>query len=565
MAKANLKRISLLFLVSVIMILPFLMVGQLGVHSDWSFHAARVQQLYLNIQRGHWFTYIGTDTFSKVGNANFIFYPVVFLYPWALLKFIFSPITAYLLYVWLLFFATLLIAFFCMQSFNKHQTEQSMYFAIIYAIVPYHLYLTLSNYVLGEAQAYTFIPLVMLGMYNLLYKKKWIMLAVGMSFMAYCHYVSLFISIELCAAILVIYWIQERKITLLPIINILKAIGLFLALSLWQFIPLITDYFHKGLVRPTSGFMLMESAGDFVVSAINNDALNRGGIGLLLLIAIMVGWKQINRNSVYMWIYTLGVLLTWMITTAFPWKYLVKTPLSIIQFPYRYTSFAAFFLAIVLSKLLFNVRFDKLQRLTKSVLIGIILLSLYGGSVYNDFSRNRGHVPGVSKLTHARRGSYTTLRDAKDTPLLVDNRHYNDQFSYGALYGETDYMPMTAYNHSKSVLNRKIITNDKNDLKNSTSSSSANKISYQINLKEKSQVDLPVLVYKHTQVKVDGHLVPVKSSNRGTVMVNLKKGQQTVSVTYKTSKTQVAMIGISLIGWIAIIITSTYHNQKQLM
>lgn len=117
MIKANLKRISLLFLVSVIMILPFLMVGQLGVHSDWSFHAARVQQLYLNIQRGHWFTYIGTETFSKVGNANFIFYPVVFLYPWALLKFIFSPITAYLLHVWLLFFATLLIAFFCMQSF----------------------------------------------------------------------------------------------------------------------------------------------------------------------------------------------------------------------------------------------------------------------------------------------------------------------------------------------------------------------------------------------------------------------------------------------------------------
>lgn len=561
--KANLKRISLLFFVSVIMILPFLMVGQLGVHSDWSFHASRVQQLYLNIQRGHWFTYIGTDTFSKVGNANFIFYPVVFLYPWALLKFIFSPITAYLIYVWLLFFATLLIAFFCMQSFNNQQTEQSMYFAVIYAIVPYHLYLTLSNYVLGEAQAYTFIPLVMLGMYNLLYRKKWIMLAVSMSLMAYCHYVSLFISAELCAAILIIYWIQERKITLQPIINLVKSVALFLILSMWQFVPLMTDYFHKGLVRPTSGFMLMESAGDFVVHAIGNDALNRGGIGLLLLIALMVGWKQLDKNSIYMWIYAVGVLLTWMITTAFPWQYFTKTPLSIIQFPYRYTSFAAFFLAAILSKLLVNIHFDNLAPLVKPLLIGLILLFLYGGSVYNDLARNKDRVPGVSKLTHARRGNYRTLRDAKDTPILIDNNHYNDQFSYGALYGETDYMPMGAFNNSKSVLNRKIVTSKTGALSKVTSDSSANAINYKLTLRKSSQIDLPVLFYKHTQVFVDGHTVPVKVSQRGTVMINLSKGRHDVLSTYKASKLQIAFMILSVLGWISLTVVTIYLKAKK--
>lgn len=149
-----------------VMIIPFIMVGQLGVHSDWSFHSARVQQIYLNLKRGQFLTYIGTDTFSKVGNANFLFYPVVFLYPWAFLKFIFTPITAYLIYVWLLFIATGLTAFFCMQSFSRGKTLQSFYFSIIYLIAPYHLYLTLTNYVLGEAIAYTFIPIVLLGMYT---------------------------------------------------------------------------------------------------------------------------------------------------------------------------------------------------------------------------------------------------------------------------------------------------------------------------------------------------------------------------------------------------------------
>ena len=112
-----------IILFTIIMIIPFLKIGQLGVHSDWSFHSARVQQIYLNLKRGHLFTYIATDTFSKVGNANFLFYPVVFLYPWVFLKFVFAPITAYLIYVWLIFLTTGLIAFFCMQSFNNPKCQ----------------------------------------------------------------------------------------------------------------------------------------------------------------------------------------------------------------------------------------------------------------------------------------------------------------------------------------------------------------------------------------------------------------------------------------------------------
>lgn len=560
MKKTKSLSVCSLVIISIIMILPFLLIGQLGVHSDWSFHASRVQQLYLNIQRGHWFTYIGTDTFSKVGNANFVFYPVVFLYPWALLKFIFSSITAYLLYVWLLFLATLLIAFFCMQSFNNHQTEQSMYFAIIYAIAPYHLYLTLSNYVLGEAQAYTFIPIVMLGMYNLLYKNKWIMLAIGMSLMAYCHYVSLFICLELCVLILVIYWIQNRKISLSTITSIVKSIGLFLLLSLWQFVPLITDYFHKGLVRPNSGFMLMESAGDFVVHAINNDATNRGGIGLLLLLALLFGWKQLDKNSKYMWIYAMGVLLTWMITTAFPWHYFSKTPLSIIQFPYRYTSFAAFFLAVVLSKLLTNIHFNKLHLLVKPILIGIILLFLYGGTIYNNLARNKGIVPGVSKLTHARRGNYKALRDPKDTPILIDNDHYNDQFSYGALYGETDYMPLSSYANSSSVLNRHVLVNGHKKNNGIQFTSDANSLTYKIKLNKAAKVDIPVLHYQHTLVTVNHKRVHPEVSNRGTISYQLNAGENDITVSYKASSLLIITRIISLISWLFLVIWKLFQK-----
>lgn len=45
--------ILIIIALSLLILIPFFKINQLGVHSDWSFHAARVQQLYLNLTRGH--------------------------------------------------------------------------------------------------------------------------------------------------------------------------------------------------------------------------------------------------------------------------------------------------------------------------------------------------------------------------------------------------------------------------------------------------------------------------------------------------------------------------------
>ena len=510
---------------TILMIMPFLWVGQIGVHSDWSFHASRVQQIYLNLQKGQWFTYIATDTFSKVGNANFLFYPSIFLYPWALLKFVFAPVTAYLVYVWLLFLATGLIAFYCMKSFTNGNIRQSLFFAIIYLIAPYHLYLTLSNYVLGEAQAYTFIPLILLGMWNILYRNKWIMLAIGMSLMAYSHYVSVFISVEVCFIMLICYFIQNQKVEWHKIINLIKAMVLFVLLSAWQFIPLFTDYLHGDLMRPASGFMLMQSAGDFIVSAISNDALNRGGIGLVLLIALIFGWVFIEKNSRYTWGYIIGVIITLMITTAFPWQYFANTPLSIIQFPYRYTSYAIAFLSIVLSKALLKLNYSTISTniVTSVILLAFILL--YAGSIYSDIARNKNTDNNVAILANSRQGKYKTLRDPSDTPIILTNASYNNRVTF-------------INNKETKVLQR----------------SGANKLIYNINLKESSKVDLPALAYRHTSISINNKVSNYKVSDRGTVLLKLNRGKYKIIVSYKPINLLSIFRLIAFIGWSGIIL-----------
>ena len=555
--------ILIIIVFSVLMLIPFFKINQLGVHSDWSFHSARVQQLYLNLTRGHLFTYIATDTFSKVGNGNFLFYPTLFLYPWVFLKLFFAPITAYLIYVWLLFVSTGLIAFFCMQSFDNSSTWQSLFFTLIYLLAPYHLYLTLTNYVLGEAQAYMFIPLVLLGMYNALYKNKRVTLAIGMTMMAYTHYVSLFISVEACVAILLCYLIQNRKIELTKFVTLAKSIVLFILLSLWQFIPLFTDYIHRDLVRPNPGFMLMQSTGDFFVSAISNEALNRGGIGIILLFTLIFGWLMINKDSKYMWVYLLGVLFTWMITTAFPWQYFTKTPLAIIQFPYRYTGYAIAFLAIALSRILFTLNFEKVNGNIVRWGIVLTLLMLYAGSIYPVISRNANYDGTVPVLTSKRTGGYRTFRDKNDLPIIINNNSYNDLFSYGALYGETDYMPMKAFANSDSVLNRISYINGRKKILKQYSE--ANEIHYLINIKRRSVINLPALRYHNTKVYVNNRLTNLKYSNRGTVLISAPKGKYNVEVTYKPSVLLMVARIIAAVSWLSVVISQCVRmHQKRI-
>lgn len=61
--------------------------GKIVMEADFSFHASKVQQIFENLKEGKVFTYIATNTFQHTGVGNFLFYPSVFLYPWAILNF----------------------------------------------------------------------------------------------------------------------------------------------------------------------------------------------------------------------------------------------------------------------------------------------------------------------------------------------------------------------------------------------------------------------------------------------------------------------------------------------
>ena len=134
-------------MITIFMTYPKIKTGNIEVYSDWSFHGMRAEQIFLNLKRGNFLTFIATDAFQHTGVGNFLFYPTVFLYPWAALRLFFKPVTAFYCWYGLIMLMTFIIAYFSMKAFSKRRIA-AMVFSLSYTLGSYHL--SLSTAVFGE-------------------------------------------------------------------------------------------------------------------------------------------------------------------------------------------------------------------------------------------------------------------------------------------------------------------------------------------------------------------------------------------------------------------------------
>ena len=242
-------------LISVVFTSIFIVNGQIALDSDGSFHFSRVEELYQNLKAGSFFTFIATHTFHGSGVGTFLFYPAVFLYPWAGLRFIVDPISAFYIWYGAIIFLTLVIAYYSMVNFSKSRLRAYI-FALFYTIASYHLYLGIKNYVLGEFIAYMFVPLVMYGFYEVIWgePKKWPLLAIGTTALLYSHLLSVAMAVDIMTMLLVIGLIAKTSLTWQRVGALLKSVALAFILGAWVIVPFITDYLKSDLGGPRPGF-----------------------------------------------------------------------------------------------------------------------------------------------------------------------------------------------------------------------------------------------------------------------------------------------------------------------
>ena len=543
--KLNLLYLGLLLFVTLLTTLYLASTKAIFAFSDWTFHASRVEEIYLNLKSGSFFTFIAARTFHNTGAASFLFYPYIFFYPWAFLRFVLSPVNAFYAWYALVTFSTAAISYFSMKSYSK-KSLASFIFSLVYTFAPYRLYL--GGAVFGEYLAVTFLPLLFLGIYEVLWgdKKKWYLLAIGGALVAYAHILSVFLSLEFAVILFIIKLITSRGISKDRIKSLLLAAGVCVLLVLPVIVPFFTDFIGQGLSSAKPGISYTMEP---LYLLLNSFSAQKGWkLSFMLMLTIFTAWAFIKSRRNWI-IYGLGLFACFLTTRYFPWKLTAGTPFEMVQLTARYLSYASLFLTILFALgsddvLEEHVAGRKKLTLSCSLAVFMALFSLSSLSVYWDTLQ---HVQDMPK---------TTANSTQPAPFKrLRNYNYYNQFNYKILFGAFDYMPkssLTSLQKQNSLLMHQAYLNGKTLTLSPLIK--ANQITYQVKSEKTADVDLPVIAYKHTIVSVNGQEHAFRRGNRGTVVVGLKRGQNTVTVGYKASPIFYLSIVISIFSWLALLI-----------
>ncbi|WP_373892418.1 hypothetical protein ACAW68_03905 [Weissella confusa] len=538
--------------VTYVTIMPLKTANAIYGQGDLLFHLNRITGLAEGLKAGT-IPYRMFDVLSNLGSAVNFFYPFVFMLGFAAL-FIVVPnlVTAFYIGEALMLLATLVVAYRVMMSFSSNQRGRSVLFAFLYAYAGYRNYLAFDQFVLGEALAYIFIPIALLGFYNVFLgdAKKWVPLTAGLALISYAHMLSTLLVLVLFVFLVLIMLIGRKiEFSKVRIFALLKAILLTLLLVSVIYVPFIYQMHQTEIIttiqQPVAFF---GGLGENLQNSLDAKAQNIGPLGVLAVIIafVQVFKKKWQLNVVFG---MLGAGLFIMGTTIFPWRSLDLNVQYVIQFPYRLFGLASFFLAVYLSGALLEMLNTPRQRRWTIVLFSAFSVLMTSSKIYDlMYARkdqaelvinDRFNAPDVQLETSFKANS-------NDLKLLNQSRH--------DYIGSVDYGPKdvwkTSYIHH--VMAHEVWVDGKEHKAQDTYS--LTNATFNIRLKKANQVDVPIFHYGNEIVKVDGKTVPAKLSQRGTTLVSVDKGTHEISVSYVTPKWLYLPWISALFGWLIVVV-----------
>ncbi|MFI3283531.1 MAG: hypothetical protein R3Y57_00460 [Erysipelotrichaceae bacterium] len=279
-------------LISLVFTYPYI-VHEVSYEHDTFFHLSRIEGLAKAFANQEFFPSIYFDKNNLYGYASALFYADFFLYPFALLyHFGLSLMNTYkLLLFFYTFLGNLLCVYFVKRFFNKnHLILLAM---ILFTFATYRLTNVYVRGALQEIIAYSFMPLVLAGIYDYIYKGKWLVLSLGFTCLVLSHNITFILSCYLFLVFILLHFkkliVQKRWLPLTKAILLCVALTAFFTFGMIEQITSQSFYFqtdNTANIQSSSlhiyqffqnGLNFNVSLQDFLGMIVNP------GLGLLLL------------------------------------------------------------------------------------------------------------------------------------------------------------------------------------------------------------------------------------------------------------------------------------------
>ena len=478
--------------------------------SDNRFHMMRIEGLYQSILRHDYFPVINMSFMDGFGYISNIFYSDFLLYPVALMKLLgYSTAQAIARYYVILNFLTFGVSFLCFYKVQRKYWN-SLVFSFVYTLSSYRLHDLLFRHDLGEVGAFLFLPIAMLGIYEIFYgerKRNWLFLTFGMTGIIYSHALSP-VLVAILIVIVALCQIPELKLHPKRLLSLLWAAICSGLLSVGYFLPMLEQLKHTTFQLTKTKSILVKGSSSLQDSfnwSLNN-VLIKPNIGLILLLAtfiIVVSAYKI-KNKAIKHFSIIGVVIFICSTSVFPWILLNKTPFKMIQYTWRFDMLATILLAIFVASDPLNILRGKTVK--GLMVMFAMLLSISGG--------------------------YRLVQS--NSAALVPYSEYNKMSPY-SIGGGQEYLPvgtnitaLEATKHMPGIISGKAtISNFKQN---------GTKLTFNFKNAKNAKVDLPIIGYygfqsknstgqvsKLTMDKQHNNLAKITINGKGKVVVDYYK------------------------------------------
>ncbi len=338
--------------------LGVLLIPEIPHAHDLTFQLSRISSIADAFKLGE-IPRVYPNYFEGYGYANGLFYGDILLYIPALLVVLgMKVVTAYKWFLLILTIATMASIYYCTKTMAK-----SRYASLIaVTLCTLSSYRTVDIFVRGslaEVSAFIFVPLILVGLYYVLYDnpKRWYWLSIGFAGCFLTHNISFalmvgFVFLFVCFAVKRL-WVERSRFAYLALATIvtIAMVAYFLFPMLEQ---MMSDQFvltiqtvHSDVAASTRSILKV-----FIGLPYRKyDGI--AGIGIIFVVILACRWNKkngrfdINQLSDQMYLFT--VLSIWAVTPLFPWKLVLKilSPLAMIQFSWRLFLMITVFLSIL--------------------------------------------------------------------------------------------------------------------------------------------------------------------------------------------------------------------------
>jgi hypothetical protein len=326
-------------------LVPLLMPGLPQAH-DLYHHLSRLHAMRENLSHGMFPVMINASALQGYGYAAGLLYPDFFLYPVAFLSLCgLSLINAYKIFVLVLVLANAYSAYAVMWKIGR---DHFVAFAagLLYTWSSYFAVLIFQRAALGEMCAFPFLPWILLGLYEIVYRdwRKFHYLALGFAGLVLSHNLSLLLLI-LLTAVLLAFWHLRLLREVQRVIALVAALLLCCLLSGFYLARLLEQVLSNNFTLSTyaAGKVVMRAVA-FPRLFLELPYLEAGqwfppGIGVILLVVCSqrLRFRGGDSNAQHFRdvLLLMGLLCLLSASTFLPWEGAMRA-LAVIQFPWRF-------------------------------------------------------------------------------------------------------------------------------------------------------------------------------------------------------------------------------------